>query len=44
MDLGWALFAGTLGRWLGRHPSLLRRQRFVVAPLYLALAGYAGTA
>ncbi|HST64252.1 MAG TPA: LysE family translocator [Mycobacteriales bacterium] len=43
MDLGWALFAGTLGRWLHRHPAFLRRQRFVVAPLYLALAGYAGT-
>lgn len=42
MDLGWALCAGTLGRWLSRHPSFLRRQRFVVAPLYLALAGYAG--
>lgn len=42
MDLGWALFAGTLGRWLRRHPSFLRRQRFVVAPIYLALAGYAG--
>jgi threonine/homoserine/homoserine lactone efflux protein len=43
MDLGWALLAGTLGRFLRRHPSLLRRRRFVVAPIYLALAGYAGT-
>jgi threonine/homoserine/homoserine lactone efflux protein len=42
VDLGWALFAGSLGRWLRRHPAVLRRQRFLVAPLYLALAGYAG--
>jgi threonine/homoserine/homoserine lactone efflux protein len=42
MDLGWALFAGSIGRWMRRHPAVLRRQRFVVAPIYLALAGYAG--
>jgi threonine/homoserine/homoserine lactone efflux protein len=42
LDLGWALCAGTLGRWLGRHPAVLRRQGFFIAPLYLALAGYAG--
>jgi threonine/homoserine/homoserine lactone efflux protein len=41
MDLGWALLSGQLGRWLRRHPSLLRRQRFLTAPLYAALAGYA---
>jgi threonine/homoserine/homoserine lactone efflux protein len=40
-DLGWALLSGQLGRWLRRHPSLLRRQRFLTAPLYAALAGYA---
>jgi threonine/homoserine/homoserine lactone efflux protein len=44
MDLAWALCAGRAGRWLARHPAMLRRQRFVVAPLYLALAGYAGSA
>jgi threonine/homoserine/homoserine lactone efflux protein len=43
MDLAWALGAGGAGRWLARHPALLRRQRFLVAPIYLALAGYAGT-
>jgi threonine/homoserine/homoserine lactone efflux protein len=43
LDLGWALLAGVLGRWLRRHPAVLRRQRFVTAPIYLALAGYAGT-
>jgi hypothetical protein len=41
LDLGWALLAGVLGRWLRRHPAVLRRQRFVTAPIYLALAGYA---
>jgi threonine/homoserine/homoserine lactone efflux protein len=43
LDLGWALLAGVLGRWLRRHPAVLRRQRFLTAPIYLALAGYAGT-
>jgi threonine/homoserine/homoserine lactone efflux protein len=43
LDLGWALLAGVLGRWLRRHPGVLRRQRFVTAPIYLALAGYATT-
>lgn len=33
LDLGWALLAGSLGRWLHRHPRALRRQRFVVAPI-----------
>lgn len=42
VDLGWALCAGGAGRWLRRHPAVLRRRRFLVAPLYLALAGYAG--
>jgi threonine/homoserine/homoserine lactone efflux protein len=44
VDLCWALLAGTLGRCLRRHPSLLRRQRFLTAPIYAALAGYAATA
>jgi hypothetical protein len=44
MDLGWALLAGTLGRRLRRRPWLLRHQRFVAAPIYAALAGYAATA
>ena len=43
VDLGWALLSGQLGRWLRRHPGLLRRQRFVTAPIYAALAGYAAT-
>jgi threonine/homoserine/homoserine lactone efflux protein len=43
VDLGWALLSGQLGRWLRRHPGLLRRQRFVTAPVYAALAGYAAT-
>ena len=43
LDLGWALLSGQLGRWLRRHPRLLRRQRFVTAPVYAALAGYAAT-
>jgi threonine/homoserine/homoserine lactone efflux protein len=43
IDLGWALLSGQLGRWLRRHPGLLRRQRFVTAPIYAALAGYAAT-
>jgi threonine/homoserine/homoserine lactone efflux protein len=43
LDLGWALAAGGLGRWVRRHPGVLRRQRFVTAPIYAALAGYAAT-
>ena len=43
IDLGWALLSGQLGRWLRRHPGLLRRQRFATAPIYAALAGYAAT-
>jgi threonine/homoserine/homoserine lactone efflux protein len=43
IDLGWALLSGQLGRWLRRHPGLLRRQRYATAPIYAALAGYAAT-
>jgi threonine/homoserine/homoserine lactone efflux protein len=41
LDLGWALLAGVLAGWLRGHPALLRRQRFVTGPIYLALGGYA---
>ena len=41
LDLGWALLAGALGRWLRRHPRALRRQRFVTGPVYLSLGAYA---
>jgi len=41
LDLGWALLAGAVGRWLRRHPRMLRRRRFVTGPLYLGLGAYA---
>jgi threonine/homoserine/homoserine lactone efflux protein len=41
LDLGWALLAGALGRWLRRHPRALRRQRWITGPTYLGLGTYA---
>ena len=41
LDLGWALLAGVLGRWLRRHPRALRRQHLVTGPVYLSLGTYA---
>lgn len=41
LDLGWAMVAGALGRWLRRHPRALRRQRWVTVPTYLSLGTYA---
>ena len=37
LDLGWALLAG----WLHRHARILRHQRVVTGPTYLALGTYA---
>lgn len=42
LDLGWALLAGVLAGWLRRHPTLLRRQKYLTGAAYLALGGYAG--
>jgi threonine/homoserine/homoserine lactone efflux protein len=41
LDLGWALLAGALGRWLRRHPRALGRQRWITGPIYLSLGTYA---
>lgn len=41
LDLGWALLAGALGRWLRRHPRALRRHRWITGPTYLGLGTYA---
>ena len=30
--------------WLRRHPTALRRQRFVTGPIYLGLGAYAAVA
>ena len=44
LDLGWAMLAGGLAGWLGRHPAALRRRRFVTGPVYLGLGAYAAAA
>ena len=44
VDLCWAMLAGALAGWLRRHPALVRRQRFVVGPVYLGLGAYAAVA
>lgn len=43
-DGAYALGAGTLGSWLGRHPRAVSRQRWVSGSIYLALGGLAAVA
>jgi threonine/homoserine/homoserine lactone efflux protein len=40
-DLGWALAAGTLGRWLRERPRFARRQHYLMGGVYLALGAVA---
>jgi threonine/homoserine/homoserine lactone efflux protein len=40
-DGGYALLAGTAGRWLWRHPSFVRRERYVGGTVYIGLGVFA---
>jgi threonine/homoserine/homoserine lactone efflux protein len=40
-DLGWAMAAGTLGRWLRERPRFAQRQHYLMGGVYLALGAVA---
>jgi threonine/homoserine/homoserine lactone efflux protein len=40
-DSAYALLAGTVGRWLWRHPRFVRGERYVSGALYLGLGAFA---
>jgi threonine/homoserine/homoserine lactone efflux protein len=40
-DGAYALLAGTVGRWLLRHPRFVRGERFVSGGVYIGLGAYA---
>jgi threonine/homoserine/homoserine lactone efflux protein len=40
-DSGYALGAGRVGRWLGRHPRAVERQKYVSGGIFLLMGGAA---
>jgi threonine/homoserine/homoserine lactone efflux protein len=40
-DSAYALLAGTVGRWLWRHPRFVRGERYVSGALYIGLGAFA---
>jgi threonine/homoserine/homoserine lactone efflux protein len=41
LDSVYALAAGTIGRWLARHPRAVERQKYVSGGIFLAMGGAA---
>ena len=40
-DSVYALSAGTLGQWIGRHPKAVERQKYVSGGIFLVMGGAA---
>ena len=40
-DSFYALSAGRIGRWLGRHPQAVERQKYVSGSIFLVMGGAA---
>jgi threonine/homoserine/homoserine lactone efflux protein len=40
-DSAYALGAGTIGQWLGRHPRAVDRQKYVSGGIFLVMGGAA---
>jgi threonine/homoserine/homoserine lactone efflux protein len=40
-DSVYALSAGSIGRWLGRHPRAVERQKYVSGSIFLVMGGAA---